>query len=370
MPNYSNIRKKLAMMGRFRKYQRKGMFPKKMLPKRKYAYGKSKYSSYKKPTYYKRRNSAYGGIINRIDKERVMLPWRNFQNGTGADYEGQLPGIASPYAGNVSGQISLKVLQTGENLTFENDTLNTGDIPGSVQTMGGFLAQSGVQNVNGLGQIVGKSAIITSSFIRFTIAMDIQQLEYPVDGDLDKVASYALPHDFRVLIVRAKRQNSVDRSVALSTNVELNTPALRSNLFLTETGENKGLSDDTSVSDLFNWTVNRQKWECIHEDRFTLKSFVLPYTPGNTGSGVYTRLNLDGTPSYPAQRTIKKYLPVPKKKTTFGFEDSTASPATGQPTNFNYVYHTVILCRLQASTAQHPSTTWSVQANGSTAVLD
>ncbi len=148
-PKYSNIRKKLAMLGRFRKYQRKGMYPKKMLaPRRRYANGKAK--PYKS-AYYKRRNSAYGGYYARADKERVLLPWRNFQNGTGASYEGQLPGIASPYAGNVPGQVSLKVLQTGENLTFENDTLNTGDIPGSVQTMGGFLAQSGVGNVNGLG---------------------------------------------------------------------------------------------------------------------------------------------------------------------------------------------------------------------------
>ena len=367
-PKYSNIRKKLAMLGRFRKYQRKGYFPKKMLPARKY------FSPYKKRgvAKYRRRarNSAYGGYYSRTDKERVMLPWRNFQNGTGATYEGQLPGIASPYAGNVSGQVSLKVLQTGENLTFENDTLNTGDIPGSVQAMGGFLAQSGVSNINGLGQIVGKSAIITSSFIRFTITMDIQQLEYPPEADIDKVASYALPHDFRVLIVRAKRQNSVDRSVAETESANLNTPALRSNLFIDEVGDNKGLSDDTSVADLFNWSVNKQKWQLIHEDRFTLKSFVLPYTPGNTGSGVYTRLNLDGTPDYPSQKTIKHYLPMPKKKTTFGFEDSTASPPVGQPTNFNYVYHTIVLCRLQASTSQLPSTTWNIQANGSTAVLD
>lgn len=368
-PKYSNIRRKLAMLGRFRKLQRQGKMKKFIPYKGNYIAKRSKASLAYKSKFY-RRNSAYGGYYRRLDKERVMLPWRNFQNGTGASYEGQLPGIASPYAGNVSGQVSLKVLQTGENLTFENDTLDTGDIPGSVQTMGGFLAQSGVQNVNGLGQIVGKSAIITSSFIRFTVSMDIQQLEYPPEADIDKVASYALPHDFRVLIVRAKRNNSVDRSVALSTNAEINTPALRSNLFITETGDTKGLSDDTSVADLFNWPVNKQKWECVSEDRFTLKSMVLPYTPGNTGSGVYTRLNLDGTPKYPAQKTLKRYLPMPKKKVSFGFEDSTASPPTGQPINFNYVYHTVVLCRLQASTSQLPSATWNIQAYGSTAVLD
>ncbi len=371
---YSRLRSKLRALGRFRKLQRTGKFPMKMKAPRSYGYRKnygSKARRYLKAyKAYKPRNSAYGGYTSRKDKERVMLPWRNFQNGTGTGYEGQLPGIASPYAGNVSGQISLKVLQTGENLTSANDTLNTGDIPGSVQTMGGFLATSGVENINGLGEIVGKSAILTSSFIRFTITMDAQALEYPPDESPTKVFSYALPHDFRVMIVRAKRQNSVDTSVALSTNSELNTPALRSNLFIDENGNYKGLADDTSVADLFNWQINKAKWECVHQDFFTLKAMVLPYTPGNTGSGVYTRLNLDGTPRYPSQKTIKHYLNVPKKKVDFGFQDSTSTPPSGQPVNFNYVYHTVVLCRVQSSTSQVPSATWNIQANGSTALLD
>ena len=120
-------------------------------------------------------------------------------------------------------------------LTSQNDILNT-DIAGSVTTLNGFTASSGVANFNGLGEIVGKAAVLTSSFIRFTITMDPQSLEYPPepDGDVGKVLSYALPHDFRVLIVRAKRQNSVDTSVALSTNSELNEPALRTNLFIDE----------------------------------------------------------------------------------------------------------------------------------------
>ncbi len=367
---YSNIRKKLAMMGRFRRAQRTGRFPIKMKPARKYSkYGLKarKYiTAYKK---YPRRNSAYGGYYRRKDKECVMLSWKNYQNGTGVDYLGQLPALASPYAGNVNGQISLKVLQTGENLTSQNNILNT-DIAGSVTTLNGFTASSGVQNFNGLGEIVGRSAVLTSSFIRFTITMDIQQMEYPPEGDIDKIASYALPHDFRILIVRAKRQNSVEQSVALSTNSELNEPALRTNLFRDENGDSKGLADDTSVADLFNWSVNTTKWEKCHEMRTTLKSFVLPYTPGNTGAGVYTRLNLDGTPKYPSQITYKKYLPVPKKKVDFGFQDSTATPPTAQPINFNYVYHTVILCRCQASTSQVPSATWNVQVNGATAMLD
>ncbi len=366
---YSRIRSKLRMVGRLRKQQRTGRFPIKMQPKRKYAYKARKYiNAYKQ---YPRRNSAYGGYYARKDKERVMLPWKNFQNGNGPDYLGQLPAQASPYAGLATGQVSMKVLQTGQNLTAQNATLNT-DIPGSVETLNGFTASSGVSNVNGLGEIVGKSAILTSSFIRFTITMDAQALEYPPepDGDVGKVFSYAMPHDFRILIVRAKRQNSVDTSVALSTNSELNEPALRTNLFIDENGDYKGLVDDTSVSDLFNWSVNSAKWEKCHEMRTTLKAMVLPYTPGNTGAGVYTRLNLDGTPKYPSQITYKKYLPVPKKKVDFGFQDSTATPPSGQPVNFNYVYHTIILSRLQSSTSQNPSTTWNVQVNGSTAMLD
>jgi hypothetical protein len=370
--NYSNLRKKLRMVGRFRKMQRTGRFPYKMKPARKPYY---KYST-KARKYIKaykgyKRNSAYGGYYARRDKERVMLPWKNFQNGTGADYLGQLPALASPYAGNVTGQVSLKVLQTGENLTSQNDILNT-DIAGSVTTLNGFTASSGVANFNGLGEIVGKAAVLTSSFIRFTITMDSQALEYPPepDGDVKKVFAYAMPHDFRILIVRAKRQNSVDTSVALSTNSELNEPALRTNLFRDENGDSKGLADDTSVADLFNWSVNSSKWEKCHEMRCTLKAMVLPYTPGNTGAGVYTRLNLDGTPKYPSQITYKKYLPVPKKKVDFGFQDSTASPPSGQPINFNYVYHTVILARVQGSTSQVTSNTWNVQANGATAMLD
>ncbi len=373
-PNYSRIRSKLRSMGQLRKFQRTGQFPRTMRPPRKYNY-KKKYATKAKKylTAYKgyKRNSAYGGYYARKDKERVMLPWLNYQNGSGATYLGQLPAVASPYAGNVTGQVSMKILQTGQHRTSANDTLNTA-IAGSVTTMNGFTASSGVANFNGLGEVAGKSAVMTSSFIRFTITMDAQALEYPPepDGDVGKVFSYAMPHDFRILIVRAKRQNSVDTSVALSTNSELNEPALRTNLFIDENGDYKGLEDDTSVADLFNWSVNTQKWEKCHEMRTTLKAMILPYTPGHTGAGVYTRLNLDGTPKYPSQVTYKKYLPVPKKKVTFGFEDSTATPPSGQPTNFNYVYHTIILSRLQSSTSQNPSATWNVQVNGSTTMLD
>lgn len=378
--NYLALRKKLRVIGRFRRMQRTGRFPYKMKPPRHPAYyattakSRAKYGSkarkYLKAYKCYKRNSAYGGYYARRDKERVMLPWLNYQNGTGTEYLGQLPAQSSPYAGNVPGQISLKVLQTGQNLTSANSTLNT-DIAGSVTTLNGFTASSGVSNFNGLGEIVGKSAVLTSSFIRFTITMDAQSLEYPVDEtNPQKVFSYAMPHDFRILIVRAKRQNSVDTSVALSTNSELNEPALRTNLFRDENGDSKGLSDDTSVADLFNWSVNTTKWEKCHEMRTTLKAMVLPYTPGNTGAGVYTRLNLDGTPRYPSQITYKKYLPVPKKKVDFGFQDSTATPPSGQPINFNYVYHTVIIARLQSSTSQAPSGTWNVQVNGATAMLD
>ncbi len=368
--NYARLRTKLRMMGNLRRGQRTGRYPKKFLkPRSKYAKMAKRYkSAYKK--YPRKRNSAFGGYYARKDKERVMLPWLNYQNGSGADYLGQLPAQASTYAGLVNGQVALKVLQTGQNRTAQNDTLNT-DIPGSVTTLNGFTASSGVSNFNGLGEIVGKSAILTSSFIRFTITMDAQSLEYPPDQtDPSKIFSYAMPHDFRILIVRAKRQNAVDTSVALSTNSELNEPALRTNLFIDENGDYKGLVDDTSVADLFNWSVNTAKWEKCHEMRTTLKAMVLPYTPGNTGSGVYTRLNLDGTPKYPSQVTYKKYLPVPKKKVDFGFQDSTATPPSGQPVNFNYVYHTIIISRLQSTTSLAPSNTWNVQVNGSTAMLD
>ena len=358
LPGFTSTRKTETKKQRSSRLKKQGI-----------TYSKKQYAKKGKAKSY-RRNSAYGGYYARADKERVMLPWKNYQNGTSQDYLGQLPAIASPYAGNVNGQVSLKILQTGENLTEENNTLNTGDIPGSVVAMGGFQAVSGVSNINGVGEIVGKSSVLTSSFIRFQVTMDSQEIEYPPDADPDKVFSYALPHEFRVLIVRAKRQNSVDASVALSTNAELNTPSLRTNLFIDENGNYKGLVDDTSTGDIFNWVCNTQKWEKCMESRFTLKALVLPYTSGNTGAGVYTRLNLDGTPNYPAQKTIKYYMPVPKKKVTFGFQESTATPPQGQPTNFNYVYHTVILCRLQGGTVQLPSTTWNVQATGSTAMLD
>lgn len=315
------------------------------------------------------RNSAYGGLKSRYDKERVMLPWNNYQYGSETYHLGAIPAAPSSTAGLLTGALSLVVLQTGENLTGQNQQLNI-DIPASCVAMKGFTATSGVKNfqddpfgnpITG-GQIVGKSAIMSSSFLRINVAMNSTEYEFDSKSYFNKQS----PHEFRVLMVRAIRGNSVDPDVPLANTTNQITPSLRSNLFIDELGSQKGFGDSTSVADLFNWPINRQKWQVCHDKRFTLKAMCVPTmdpTIPVLSSGM-------GTPHYPNQKTLKMYLPVPKKKTTFSFEGNTSTPRQGQPLNFNYVYHTIILSRCTANNGNMLSNNWSVQANGCTAVLD
>ena len=116
-----------------------------------------------------------------------------------------------------------------------------------------------------------------------------------------------------------------------------------------------------ATQDAFTWFVNRQMWTVLKEERFTLAGNVLTRTSTNPialGSGVQ---------QYKSNRFKKYWLPMSRTKVRYPF--GVASGTTLEPVDFNYVTHTIILCK-STSTGERPSTHWNVQVNGATAFID
>jgi hypothetical protein len=143
---------------------------------------------------------------------------------------------------------------------------------------------------------------------------------------------------------------------------------LSDNLFIDEGGLNKGLNATMSVQDAFTWYVNAQKWEKLKEWRFTLANPVLMIEDAvSNGQRVPSTVS-----KYPCQKFIKCYLPKPKGgKTRWAFESGdSAAGIERQPEDFNYVVHTIILCKNMGGSGSYNSNHWNVQCNGLTAIQD
>ncbi|AXH78564.1 MAG: hypothetical protein [Circular genetic element sp.] len=304
---------------------------------------------------------------NSQNSEKKLIPYKNYTNGVGTDFLIEIPGEALPSVGLTNTNTSCIVLQTGNELTDANTDLNQDTGMPTCVAIGGYNFQpyayndtsttppTTVINKNGA---TGQYVNITSSQINVNINMD------PLinSGDADAVAAAIMPHQFRIIQVKAQRVNSVASGIGQSAEQE---PELRSNLFINEAGFDRGLKDDMAAQDPFTWFVNKKKWTVLKDERFTLSNYAQFFTSNSSGSQV--RAPISGVSKFPSQRFKKYWLPKPRNKTMLSsFTDS--RPAA--PVDFNYVVHTVILCKNMGGSGTHDSLHWNVQVNGTTAFMD
>ncbi|AXH76444.1 MAG: putative capsid protein [Circoviridae sp.] len=294
---------------------------------------------------------------NSQNAEKKLIPYKNYTNGVGPDFLIEIPGEALPNAGLTNDNTSCLVIQTGDELTDANQDLNSDTGMPTCTAIGGynFVPYTSTTPMGATGQYVK----ITSSMINFNINMD------PLinSGDADAVAAAMMPHQFRIIQVKARRTNSVASGIGQTEEQE---PELRSNLFINEAGSERGLKDDMAAQDPFTWFINQQKWLLLKDERFTLSNYAQFFTSNTSGSQV--RAPISGVSKFPSQKFKKYYFPCPKGKTKLS--DLNDGSRAAAPTDFNYVTHTVILCKNMGGSGQHNSLHWNLQVNGTTAFMD
>lgn len=138
------------------------------------------------------------------------------------------------------------------------------------------------------------------------------------------------------------------------------TGAIKDNLWINNSGNEIGLASDMGSLEPFSFLVNKQKFQVLKDYKFTLCANTM---------GSATNPYSAGVKQYPSSKQIKCFYPVPRGRTKWAFR-SGISVSNPQPIDFNYVVHTVILCRVRGSVTNYMSDNWSVQCNGTTAVLD
>lgn len=287
---------------------------------------------------------------NNINSEKKIIPMSNYLNGPSSAYLGDLPCASLGSAGIVTGALSAVVLQTGSTLTNMNAEMNVDSGQTIATTLGGFALSQGV----GAGQLIGKYCKYTSTYLNVNITMDPSLWNNELEDSMDA----ALPHQFRVIQVRARR----DKMVAQGAQVtDIGEPSIGYNLFLNEEGKPRGIISDIATQDVFTWFVNRQMWNVIKDERFTLAGNVLSRTttqPLTFSSGVT---------QHKPSRFKKYWLPKPSTKVRYPFGVATGD--TLEPVDFNYITHTIILCK-NTSSGERASNHWNVQVNGATAFID
>ncbi len=288
---------------------------------------------------------------NNINCEKKIMSMNNYLNGPGsAGYLQDLPCVGLNNAGLTNDALTCVVLQTGRQLTQLNAAINT-SVGGTVATaMDGFSVLSG----SGINQLIGAYAKITSTYLNLNITMDPSTYG---DGEQQNALDACLPHQFRIIQVKARRDKMVSPGAQIAS---YGVPSLSTNLFRDELGRAKGLLSDCATQDQFTWFVNKQFWTILKDERFTLTQ------PNNNLS------NLSGVSpnvaNHKSARFKKYWLPKPKTKVRFE-GNSVDGLIKEEPVDFNYVVHTVILCK-NSSSGERASNHWSVQANGATAFID
>ena len=309
---------------------------------------------------YAKRYASFSKNMDRYIKrntETKFFPMYNRQNGpASAGYLQEQPAVSLPtfgLTGSVDTGLSALVLQTGQFLTNSNTAANTALGEDLVVRMGGFTTTRGTDS----DQIDGNYCKLKSTLLRININLD------PVvqnnGADLDNL-DVILPRQFRLIQVKAKRTNSV--AIGGASGVESYSGSLGINLWIDELNQEKGLSSQGSVADAFTWLVNKQKWQVLADERFTLYPNVFQKRTSD-GSAYSVASGPNGLAK--SQRFKNYYLPVPKGKIKYDFDHVSA-----QPTNFNYIVHTVILCKSMGGSGTPDSRGWNVQATGMTTVLD
>ena len=171
----------------------------------------------------------------------------------------------------------------------------------------------------------------------------------------------ALPHQFRVIQVKARRDKMVSPGAQVAS---YGVPSLATNLFRDEAGNAKGILSECATQDQFTWFVNKQFWTILKDERFTLTTPVLT----NVASSALVRAYQPNIKNHPSSRFKKYWLPKPKTKVRF--ETNTVDGLIKEEVvDYNYVVHTIILCK-NTSSGERPSTHWNVQVNGATQFIN
>lgn len=311
----------------------------------------------RKPSYKKRSYKPTASFnkqmvkYNNVNSEKKIMPMINYLNGpASAGYLDDLPCLALSSAGLTVGALSVKVLQTGRQLTQLNQAINNsvGDV---CSVMDGYSVLTGT----GDNRLIGAYAKITSSYINMNITMD------PVDynNEIDDTIDNACPHQFRVIQVKARRDKMVSPGAQVAS---YGVPSLATNLFRDESGEAKGITSACATQDIFTWFINRQFWTILKDERFTLAPTIISRTTDNP-----IAFNTNGK-NYPNSRFKKYWLPKPSTKVRF--ESNTVDGVIkNEIVDYNYVVHTIVLCK-NISSGERASNHWSIQANGATAFID
>lgn len=263
----------------------------------------------------------------------------------------QIPAIGLNTIGSgTADEVTGLVLQTGKYLTTDSTSLNgaAGDLCTAV---GGYDIQQGAEN----NELVGKFGKITSTLQNIYIQMNATTNP---GGTASARLSAAMPHQFRMIQVKARRDNSIAPTVGPDSNAL--TPRLTDNLFLSLAGEESGLTNDWASLELFDAIVNKSKWTVLKDTKFTLAA--------NTVYGAAAAYPTS-VKQYPNMKKFKCYLPKPKGKTRWSFQVGT-SVTYPQPVDYNYIVHTIILCRVMGTPAGFTSDNWCVQTNGHTVLID
>ena len=359
----------------------------KMVAKQAGALTKSKAKAKKK--YYQRKykkvnNSKRASALFKYSNlEKKLIPYTKFMSLAGNPYP-KLEPISLQNCGvgsNTSYLISGVVIQTGENLTTQNLSLNTSNGP-ICKAVGGFrplssnaVSQAGT-NTAGFPtnrMMDGQYCNFISSKLNLRIQMNnaLSTLDANTGDEIDlahEVARSNLPTTFRVLVVKAKRGQMVAENVK-SPQVD-SIPDLATNLFIDETAEEVGLNSSGGVQQKFRWRVNKRKWYCLRETYFNLSNVSGVYkAQGVATAGALNQLT-NQTPRYPTQKSLTINIPVPKGKTKIDFDPSDVlnDHPKGTINNYNYVVHTIILaCKAGDAFGAHD---WAVETHGQTVFVD
>lgn len=290
---------------------------------------------------------------NNLNCEKKIMPMNNYLNGpASAGYLQDIPCVELPDAGLTPNALTCVVLQTGRQKTTQNASLPSG----AVKLMDGY------SNLNGTlpGRLIGQYAKITSSYINLSITMDPNII---TNNGQDVIAAQ-LPHQFRLIQVKAKNENTLAPGVQIDGI--LGVPSIGKNLFRNENGDARGINSECATQDVFTWILNKQFWTVLKDERFTMAVPLL--TQRTDGAANQIQQSVPNVTPHKSSRFKKYWLPKPKDKVLFR-SNTVDGVARNEIVDYNYVVHTIILCK-NTSSGEQASNHWSVQANGATAFMD
>lgn len=306
---------------------------------------------------------AFAGKMRKYESkyyEKNIIPYKNYTIGQATYQLNQLvpvPLINFGPTGNVTGLVSCIIAQSGKNLTDNNTNFNQ-SVGTVVTAIGGYDLTQG----DNASQIVGRYARITSSKLNFNVQM---VPGYSVNGGTAYVPQIGdmLPHHFRMIQVKRKVTSVAPGAESLPSAL---TPSLQSSLFIDERGETVGLASPGAAQDAFTWFINKQKWHVLMDKRFTLANAAAQ--SNDITASALTPSFTSGISKHPSQKFIQKYMPRHNKRVRWGFSPVAPVVGTQEPVDYNYVVHTIVLCKSQ--NLYDTSRNWQLEVNGTTALVD